>query len=122
MRRVLLALILFVQSASISAASELSVFHTASVGSNRSISLSLAVGGPARDPAFDFDVVIALSELDGGGIVLYRDAGRHQASVRCVSPAMVRMSSADYPIDVSARPGADWKHDLWAALCKAPIS
>lgn len=122
MRRVLLTLILFVQSASISSASELSVFHTASVGSNRSISLSLATGGPARDPAFDFDVVIALSELDNGGSVLYRDAGRHQASVRCVSPAMVRINSADYPIDRSALPGADWKHDLWAALCKAPVS
>ncbi|AGS24862.1 hypothetical protein REMIM1_PD00249 (plasmid) [Rhizobium etli bv. mimosae str. Mim1] len=105
-----------------SAASELSVFHTASFGSSRSVSLSLAEGRPARNPTFDFDVVIILSEFDGGGTVLYRDAGKHQASVRCVSPAMVRINSADYAVDVSARPGADWKHDLWAALCNAPVS
>ncbi|MBB2749961.1 UNVERIFIED_ORG: hypothetical protein GGI57_000634 [Rhizobium aethiopicum] len=122
MRRAFLTVILCTQFASIAAASELSVFHTASFGSNRSISLSVAAGGAARDPAFDFDVVIALSELDGGGAVLYRDAGRHQASVRCVSPAMVRIKSANYAVDVSARPGADWKHDLWAALCTAPVS
>ncbi|NKL78146.1 hypothetical protein [Rhizobium leguminosarum] len=121
MRRVLLSLILFTQSASISAASGLA-FHTASFGGSRSISLSLAEGGPARDPAFDFDVVITLSEFDGGGSVLYRDEGRHKASVRCISPAMVRINSADYAIDVSMPPGADWKHDLWAALCTAPVS
>ena len=121
MRRVLLTLILCSQSASLSAA-ELSVFHTASFGSSRSVSLSLADGGPARNPAFDFDVVITLSEFDGGGAVLYRDGGRHKASVRCVSPAMVRINSADYAVDVSARPGADWKHDLWAALCNSPVS
>jgi hypothetical protein len=104
-----------------SAASGLAIFHTASFGSSRSVSLSLAEGGPARDPAFDFDVVITLSEF-GGGTVLYRDGGRHEASVRCVSPAMVRINSADYAVDVSARPGSDWKRDLWAALCTAPVS
>jgi hypothetical protein len=105
-----------------SAASGLAIFHTASFGSGRSVSLSLAEGGPARDPTFDFDVVITLSEFDGGGTVLYRDGGRHEASVRCVSPAMVRINSADYAVDVSARPGSDWKRDLWAALCTAPVS
>lgn len=122
MHRILLSLILCAQSASMSVASELAIFHTASFGSSRSVSLSLAEGGPARDPAFDFDVVITLSEFDGGGTVLYRDGGRHQASVRCVSPAMVRINSTDYAIDVSAPPGTDWKHDLWAALCIAPVS
>jgi hypothetical protein len=122
MHRILLLLILCTQSASISAASEFAIFHTASFGSSRSVSLSLAEGRPARDPTFDFDVVIALLEFDGGGTVLYRDGGRHQASVRCVSPAMVRINSADYAVDVSARPGADWKHDLWAALCNSPVS
>ncbi|WP_028732236.1 hypothetical protein [Rhizobium leguminosarum] len=121
MRQVLLSLILFTQSASIAAASGLA-FHTASFGDSRSVSLSLAEGGPARDPAFDFDVVITLSEFDGGGSVVYRDGGRHKASVRCISPAMVRINSADYAIDVSVPPGADWKHDLWAALCTAPVS
>ncbi|ACI59038.1 hypothetical protein GGI64_005399 [Rhizobium leguminosarum] len=122
MRRVLLTLILCSQSASLSAASELSVFHTASFGSSRLVSLSLADGRPARNPTFDFDVVITLSESDGGGTVLYRDRGRHEASVRCGSPAMVRINSADYAVDLSARLGADWKHDLWAALCNAPVS
>ena len=122
MRRVLLSLILCAQPASMSAASELAVFHTASFGSSRSVSLSLAEGTASGDPAFDFDVVITLSEFDGGGTVLYRDGGRHQASVRCVSPAMVRINSADYAIDVSAQPGTDWKYDLWAALCTAPVS
>ncbi|MBB3395427.1 MULTISPECIES: hypothetical protein [unclassified Rhizobium] len=122
MRRVLLSLILCAQSASMSAASGLAVFHTASLSGSRSVSLSLAKGGPSRDPAFDYDVVITLSEFDGGGAVLYRDGGRHKASVRCLSPAMVRINSADYAIDVSARPGTDWKHDLWAALCTAQVS
>lgn len=122
MHRVLLSLILCAQSASMSAASELAVFHVTSFGGSRSVSLSLAEGGSSRDPAFDFDVVITLSEFDGGGTVLYRDGGRHEASVRCVSPAMVRIKSADYAVDVSARPGTDWKHDLWAALCTAPVS
>ncbi|MBW9055202.1 hypothetical protein [Rhizobium mesosinicum] len=121
MRRVLLILILCAQSASMSAA-ELAVFHTASFGGSRSVSLSLAEGTASRDPAFDFDVVITLSEFDGGGIMFYQDGGRHKASVRCVSPAMVRINSADYAVDVSERPGADWKHDLWAALCSAPVS
>ncbi|NKK01908.1 hypothetical protein GFL80_15235 [Rhizobium leguminosarum bv. viciae] len=118
MRRVLLCLILCAQSASTAAASELAIFHTASFGGSRSVSLSLAEGGPA----FDFDVVITLSEFDGDGTVLYRDGGRHQASVRCIAPAMVRINSADYVIDLSTRPGTDWKHDLWAALCTAPVS
>ncbi|SCB56661.1 hypothetical protein GA0061105_101494 [Rhizobium aethiopicum] len=122
MRRVLLTLIICAQSASVSVASEHAVFHTASFGGSRSVSLSLAEGGPARDRAFDFDVVITLSEIDRGGAVLYRDGGRHKASVRCVSPATVRINSADYPIDISARPGTDWKHDLWSALCNAPLS
>ena len=122
MHRILLLLILCTQSASISAASEFAIFHTASFGSSRSVSLSLAEGGPARDRAFDFDVVITLSEFDGDGTVLYRDGGRHQASVRCIAPAMVRINSADYVIDLSTRPGTDWKHDLWAALCTAPVS
>lgn len=122
MRRVLLSLILCAQSASMSAASGLAIFHTASLGSSRSVSLGLAEGGPARDLAFDFDVVITLSEFDGSGIVLYRDGGRHEASVRCVSPAVVRINSANYTVDVSARPGTDWKHDLWAALCNSPVS
>ena len=122
MRRVLLSLILCAQPASMSAASELAVFHTASFGGSRSVSLSLAEGTASGDPTFDFDVVITLSEFDGGGTVLYRDGGRHQASVRCVSPAMVRINSADYAIDVSAQPGTDWKYDLWAALCTAPVS
>ncbi|NEJ23166.1 hypothetical protein GR247_23735 [Rhizobium leguminosarum] len=122
MRRVLLSLILCAQSASTAAASDLAIFHTASFGSSRSVSLSLAEGGPAHDRAFDFDVVITLSEFDGSGIVLYRDGGRHQASVRCVSPAVVRINSANYTVDVSARLGTDWKHDLWAALCTAPVS
>ncbi|MBX4954249.1 hypothetical protein [Rhizobium lentis] len=122
MRRVLVSLILIAQSAPISAASELAIFHTASFGGSRSVSLSLAEGTVSRNPAFDFDVVITLSEFDGGGAVLYRDGGRHKASVRCVSPATVRINSADYAVDVSARPGADWKHDLWAAVCNAPVS
>ncbi|UWU16564.1 hypothetical protein N2599_06570 [Rhizobium sullae] len=42
--------------------------------------------------------------------------------MRCVSPAMVRINSTDYAVDVSAQAGADWKHDLWAALCSAPVS
>ncbi|MBX4926569.1 hypothetical protein ABID08_005509 [Rhizobium binae] len=122
MRRVLLTLILCAQSASMSVAAGLAVFHTASFGGSRSVSLSLAEGAVSRDPTFDFDVVITLSEFDGGGAVLYRDGGRHKASVRCVSPATVRINSTDYPIDVSARPGTDWKHDLWSALCNAPVS
>ncbi|MGO7921788.1 hypothetical protein ACC755_21790 [Rhizobium ruizarguesonis] len=122
MRRVLLSLILCAQSVSMSAAFGHVVFHTASFGGSRSVSLGLAGGRPARDPAFDFDVVITLSEFDGGGTVIYRDGGRHEASVRCVSPAMVRINSADYTVDVSARSGIDWKHDLWAALCTAPVS
>jgi hypothetical protein len=122
MRRILLFLIICAQSASMSAASGLAVFHTASLGGSRSVSLSLAEGTASRDHAFDFDVVITLSEFDGGGAVLYRDGGRHKASVRCVSPARVRINFADYAIDVSARPGADWKHDLWAALCTAQVS
>jgi hypothetical protein len=122
MRRVLLSLILCAQSASMAAASGLAIFHTASFGGSRSLSLGLAEGRPARNPAFDFDVVITISEFDGGGTVLYLDGGRHQASVRCVSPAMVRMNSADYAIDLLARAGTDWKHDLWAAVCVAPGS
>lgn len=77
MRRVVLTLILCVSSVSLSAASELSVFYTASFGTSRSMSPSRAEGGPARNAAFDFDVVIALSELDGDGAVLYRDRGKH---------------------------------------------
>ncbi|MGG7580670.1 hypothetical protein [Rhizobium sp. Nf11,1] len=122
MRRVLLTLLLCAQSASMSAAAELAVFHTASFGGSQSVSLSLAEGTASRDPAFDFDVVITLSEFEGGGAVLYQDGGRHKASVRCVSPAMVRINSADYAVDISARPGTDWKHDLWSALCSAPLS
>ncbi len=82
MRRVLLTLLLCAQSASMSAAAELAVFHTASFGGSRSVSLSLAEGTASRDPAFDFDVIITLSEFDGGGAVLYQDGGRHKASVR----------------------------------------
>ncbi|PDT21289.1 hypothetical protein [Rhizobium hidalgonense] len=122
MRRILLPLILCAQSASTAASSELATFHTASFGGGRSVSLSLADGRPARDPAFDFDVVITLSEFDGGGTVLFRDQARHEASVRCVSPAMVRTNSENYAVDVSTRRGTDWKHDLWAALCTAPVS
>ncbi|MBX4868547.1 MULTISPECIES: hypothetical protein [Rhizobium] len=120
MRRILLSLILCVHSASMSAAS--GVFHTTAFEGGRSVSLSLTEGGPADDPAFDFDVVITLSEIDGGGAVLYRDEGRHGASVRCVSPATVRVNSAEYAVDISALPGTDWKHDLWATLCTAPAS
>lgn len=118
MRRILLSLILCVQSASMSAAS--GVFYTTVFDGSRSVSLSLAEGWPADDPAFDFDVVITLSEIDRGGVVFYQDGGRHEASVRCVSPATVRLNSAEYAVDVSARPGTDWKHDLWARLCTAP--
>lgn len=96
------------------------VFYTTVFDGSRSVSLSLAEGWPADDPAFDFDVVITLSEIDRGGAVLYQDGGRHEASVRCVSPAMVCVNSAEYAVDVSARPGTDWKHDLRARLCTAP--
>lgn len=120
MRRILLSLILCVQSASTSAAS--AVFYTTAFDGSRSVSLSLAKGGPARDPAFDFDVVITLSEIDRGGAVFYQDGGRHEVSVRCISPAKVRVNSVEYAVDVSARPGTDWKHDLWARLCNAPAS
>ncbi|MFW8645480.1 hypothetical protein ACOJBO_37150 [Rhizobium beringeri] len=122
MRRILLSLILCTQHASMSFASGPAVFYTGSFGDNRSVDLSLAEGGPARDPAFDFEVVITLTEFDGGGAELYRDGGRHRASVRCFSPAVVRVNSVNYMIDVSARSGTDWKHDLWAALCTAPVS
>ncbi|MGO7711681.1 hypothetical protein ACC666_35770, partial [Rhizobium johnstonii] len=67
MRRVLLSLILCAQSASMSAASGRAIFHTVSFGSSRLVSFGLAEGGPARDLAFDFDVVITLSEFDGSG-------------------------------------------------------
>ncbi|OWV78863.1 hypothetical protein ATY78_12265 [Rhizobium sp. R635] len=118
MRRILLSLILCVQSASMSAAS--GVFYTTAFDGSRSVSLSLAEGWPADDPAFDFDVVITLSEIDRGGVVFYQDGGRHEASVRCVSPATVRVNSTEHAVDVSARPATDWKHDLWARLCTAP--
>jgi hypothetical protein len=65
----------------------------------------LAEGAVARDPSFDSDVVITLSEFDAGRAVLYRYRGRHEASGRCVSPAAMRIKSANYAIDVSARPG-----------------
>ncbi|MDO3435457.1 hypothetical protein QWJ46_22560 [Rhizobium sp. CBN3] len=120
MRRILLSLILCLQSASMSAAS--GVFHTTDFNGSRLVSLSLMERGPAHDPSFDFDVVITLSEIDRSGAVLYRDGGRHEASVRCVSPATVRVNSTDYAVDLSARPGIDWKHDLWARLCTAPAS
>ncbi|MBB4192542.1 hypothetical protein GGE45_002108 [Rhizobium aethiopicum] len=120
MRRILLSLILCLQSASMLAAS--GAFHTTAFDDSRLVSLSLTEGGPAHDRAFDFDVVITLSEIDRDGAVLYQDGGRHEASVRCVSPAMVRVNSAEYVVDVSARPGTDWKHDLWATLCTAPAS
>lgn len=51
MRRVVLTLILCVSSVSLSAASELSVFYTASFGTSRSMSPSRAEGGPARNAA-----------------------------------------------------------------------
>lgn len=122
MRRILLSLILSALPASISSASGHAVFHTASFGDSRSVSLSLTGVIPSRDAAFDFDAVITLSESDYKGAVLYRDDGRHQVKMRCARPATVRIGSVDYPVDVSARPGVDWKHDLWTALCTAPVS
>ncbi|EJC78153.1 hypothetical protein [Rhizobium hidalgonense] len=122
MCRVLLSLILCVLPGSMSFAASHAAFFTASFGNSGSVSLSLAEGRPSLDPAFDFDAVITLSETDHGGTVHYRDDGRHRASVRCAQPAMVRIRLVDYPVDVSARPGKDWKHDLWAALCTAPVS
>ncbi|MBB3462231.1 hypothetical protein [Rhizobium sp. BK377] len=122
MRRILFTLILCVVPTSISSASGHAVFHTASFGDGGSVSLSIAEGRPSRYSAFDFDAIITLSEADHGGAVLYRDGGRHQVSVRCAAPAMVRISAVDYPVDVSIPSGGDWKHDLWAALCNAPVS
>lgn len=122
MRRILLSIGLCALSASISFASGHVVFYTASFGDSGSVSLSLAEGRPSHDPTFDFDAVITLSESSPGGAVLYRDGGRHEASVRCTRPAIVRVGSIDYPIDVSIHPGTDWKHDLWAALCAAPVT
>jgi len=122
MRRVLVSVVLFALPASVSSASGHAVFHTASFGDRGLVNLGLSEGRPSRDPAFDFDAIITLSETDHGGAVLYRDGARHEASVRCGSPAMVRIGAVDYPVDVSVPAGGDWKHDLWAALCTAPVS
>jgi len=122
MRRVLVSVVLFALPAPVSSASGHAVFHTASFGDGGLVNLGLSEGRPSRDPAFDFDAIITLSETDHGGAVLYRDRERHEASVRCTPPAMVRIGAVDYPVDVSVPSGRDWKHDLWAALCTARIS
>lgn len=98
------------------------IFFTAHFGTGTTVSLRLAENSISRDAAFDFDVIINVSEADGTGTLLYSDHSRHLATVRCLGPATVRVGTVDYVIDGAQTPGEDWKHDLWAYLCTPPLS
>lgn len=98
------------------------IFFTAHFGTGTTVSLRLADNSVSRDAAFDFDVIINVSETDETGTHVYSDHSRHPASVRCLGPAAVRVSGVDYAIDGARTPGEDWKHHLWAYLCTPPVS
>jgi len=103
-------------------ATEHQIFHTARIDGHRTISLNLLSNDVARDRDFDIDVVITILEKNGTGKILYIDWSRHTASIRCGVPAIVKVGETNYNIDYRDPGGVDWKRDLWAVICKTPMS
>jgi hypothetical protein len=102
------------------AAAEPRIFYTAHFP-DRTIQMSVLGDGVPRDGGYDFDVAIGLAELDRAGALLYFDAGRHHARIRCAPPAYVRFGEHRFPVQGPAAQG-DWKQGLWKAYCEVPSS
>ena len=103
-------------------ATEHQIFHTAHIDGHRTISLNLLSNDVARDRDFDIDVVITILEKNANGKILYIDWSRHLASIKCGAPAIVKVGGTNYNINYRDSAGVDWKRDLWAAICKTPMS
>ncbi|VVT00481.1 hypothetical protein [Hoeflea sp. EC-HK425] len=103
-------------------ATEHQIFHTARIDGHRTISLNLLSNDVARDRDFDIDVVITILEKNVNGKIMYIDWSRHLASIKCGAPAIVKVGGTNYNIDYRDSAGVDWKRDLWAAICKTPMS
>lgn len=122
MRSLLLTLSAGVLSASIATAAELLIFHTENFADDTVVSLGL-VGNRLSDQAeYDYDVLISLSQRHHKSGDVYSDPGRHRALVKCSDPAKVSVRGVDYAIPTSVTRGADWKSDLWVALCSPSVS
>ena len=96
-------------------------FHTARFPDHTIVSLSLVGNQSAASIGYDFDVYISLSTVSTDGNGSYTDPGKHKASVRCHSPEAVAVRGVNYPIPTSTQ-GANWKDDLWRAVCIIPVS
>lgn len=104
-------------------ATEPVIFHTAHFNDDTIVSLSLVTNGVAGRVGYDYDVTISLSQTHPATGASYRDPGKHKALVKCGEPARVHVRGIDYPIPTSgAANGADWKDDLWRAVCTPPVS
>lgn len=122
MRSLLLTLSAGALSASIGTAAEPLIFHTANFGDDTVVSLGLVSNHPAEQAEFDYDVLISLSQRHYKSGDVYSDPGRHRALVKCSDPAKVSVRGVDYAIPTSVTRGADWKSDLWVALCSPSVS
>jgi hypothetical protein len=107
-----------------SSAAEPVVFHTSRFSDATTVDLSLLSNDLSTDAAYDFDVIISLSEWHADGSPAYRDLGRHEARVRCSRPASVFVGGAEYSIQLLTLPpdADDWKRSLWRAVCTLPTS
>ena len=122
MRSFLLALSAVALAASIAAAAEPLIFHTANFGDDTVVSLGL-VGNRLADQAdYDYDVLISLSQKHHKSGDVYSDPGRHRALVKCSDPATISVGGVDYTVSTSLARGADWKSDLWVAVCSSSVS
>jgi hypothetical protein len=117
MRAVLVLASLTLASA---ATAEPRIFHTAHFP-DRTIQMSVLGDGVRENDSYDFDVAIGLAELDQAGALLYFDAGRHHARIRCAAPAYVRFGEHRFPMQGPAAQRG-WKQDLWKAYCEVPSS
>ncbi|RDL48053.1 hypothetical protein BLJAPNOD_05280 [Ensifer sp. M14] len=123
MRNLLLALAASVSFLSNAVAADPVVFHTAHFQDDIVISLGVVSNHAAERLGYDFDVTISLSQKHAASDDIYRDPARHKALVKCGDPAKVYVRGIDYPIPTSgAVNGADWKDDLWRAVCTPPVS
>ena len=96
------------------------VFYTAYFRDRTSIQMSVMGDGVPAEGGYDFDVAIGLAEISNNGTVIYFDAGRHHARIRCAEPAYVRFGDHRFPVHGSGP--SDWKKLLWKAYCEAPVS
>lgn len=118
------SLIVGVLMATTTAAAEPAIFHTSRFPDATTVRLSLLSNQFSTAAGYDFDVTIGLTEMDGSGMPAYRDRGRHQARVRCGTPARIRVGGTDYLVQpaTSSHDRDDWKRDLWRAVCTVPTS